>query len=82
MKQELPAGSKSVVREPTVYDVIESYKSLRRNYEALDFRLDHLTKEVISLKRREGVPRWPFFVGLATPIVLTAAWKLLHLLLG
>lgn len=41
-----------------------------------------MTKEVARLERREGVPRWPFFVGLATPVVLTAAWKLLHLLLG
>ena len=82
MKRELPAGSKGVISEPTVYGVIESCKSLWRNYEALDFKLDHLTKEVIRIKRREGVPRWPFFVGLATPILLTAAWKLLHLLLG
>lgn len=81
MKQELPAGSKGVISEPTVYDVIESCKSLRRNYEALDFKLDHLTKEVIRIKRRGGVPRWPFFVGLATPILLAAAWKLLHQLL-
>ena len=78
MKQEETPN----VSEPTVYDVIESCKNLRRNYEALDFRLDHLTKEVARLKRREGVPRWPFFVGLATPAVLTAAWKLLDLLLG
>lgn len=82
MKQELPARSKGAISEPTVYDAFESCKSLRRNYEALDFKLDHLTKEVIRIKRREGVPRWPFFVGLATPILLTAAWKLLHLLLG
>ena len=57
MKQELPAGSKGAISEPTVYDAFESRKSLRRNYEALDFKLDHLTKEVIRIKRREGVPR-------------------------
>lgn len=82
MKQELPAGSKGVVSEPTVYDVIESYKSLRNDFYGLDLRLALMTKEVARLRRREGVPRWPFFVGLATPIVLTAAWRLLHLLLG
>ena len=44
-------------------------------------RLLFLACEDENIKRREDVPRWPFFVGLATPILLTAAWKLLHQLL-
>lgn len=75
-------GEKEGTREPTVYDLVESYKNLRGRYDALDFRLDLLTREVAHMRRREGLPRWPFWVGIAVPIVITAAWRLLSLALG
>lgn len=68
-------------REPTVADVVRAYENLRDRVDVLEFREGHDAREIARL-RRAGVPRWPFWIGLATPIVVTAAWRLLSAALG
>lgn len=75
------SDKKCTHREPTVKDVVQAYESLRDRIEVLEFREGHDAREIARL-RRAGVPRWPFWIGIATPIAVTAAWWLLSAVLG
>ncbi|HIS39921.1 MAG TPA: hypothetical protein IAC12_03650 [Candidatus Aphodovivens avistercoris] len=68
-------------REPTVADVVQACENLRDRIDVLEFREGHDAREIARL-RRAGVPRWPFWAGLAVPIAVIAAWLLLAAVLG